>query len=191
MRKCLKDCQAEFTTFLKQYIAPRRPLRSAAVAVPLFQSQCLSVAPSVRPAAQAVFQTSAQRIQVRVGDSQQELDQLGFSRNAARPSVAFALVAQAWMPRIDTLAKALDLLTSDFVYVALHRRPKSHRSQNQTLGQVDRRQDSGDEGVDRRTQRKSPTRASRPTRFSTTTTPASLRVGQAIRRLWTRRVSRI
>jgi uncharacterized protein YecE (DUF72 family) len=31
-------------------------------------------------------------------------------------SVAFALVAQAWMPRIDTLAKALDLVTSDFFY---------------------------------------------------------------------------
>ena len=31
--------------------------------------------------------------------------------------VAFALVAQAWMPRIDTLAKALDLVTSDFAYV--------------------------------------------------------------------------
>jgi uncharacterized protein YecE (DUF72 family) len=31
-------------------------------------------------------------------------------------SVAFALVAQAWMPRIDTLAKALDLVTSDFCY---------------------------------------------------------------------------
>ena len=31
--------------------------------------------------------------------------------------VAFALVAQAWMPGIDTLAKALDLVTSDFAYV--------------------------------------------------------------------------
>jgi uncharacterized protein YecE (DUF72 family) len=31
-------------------------------------------------------------------------------------SVAFALVAQAWMPCIDTLAKALDLVTSDFFY---------------------------------------------------------------------------
>lgn len=31
-------------------------------------------------------------------------------------SIAFALVAQAWMPRIDILAKALDLATSDFVY---------------------------------------------------------------------------
>jgi uncharacterized protein YecE (DUF72 family) len=32
-------------------------------------------------------------------------------------SVAFALVAQAWMPRIDVLSKALDLVTGDFAYV--------------------------------------------------------------------------
>ena len=32
-------------------------------------------------------------------------------------SVAFALVAHAWMPGIDTLAKALDLITADFTYV--------------------------------------------------------------------------
>lgn len=34
-------------------------------------------------------------------------------------SVAFVLVSQAWMPRIDTLAKALDLdiVTADFAYV--------------------------------------------------------------------------
>lgn len=31
-------------------------------------------------------------------------------------SVAFALVAQAWMPGIDTLAKALDVVTADFCY---------------------------------------------------------------------------
>jgi uncharacterized protein YecE (DUF72 family) len=32
-------------------------------------------------------------------------------------SVGFTLLAQAWMPGIDTLAKALDLVTGDFCYV--------------------------------------------------------------------------
>ena len=32
-------------------------------------------------------------------------------------SVGFALLAQAWMPQIDTLAKALDLVTADFCYI--------------------------------------------------------------------------
>ena len=32
-------------------------------------------------------------------------------------SLAFALVAQSWMPPIDNLARALDLITSDFAYV--------------------------------------------------------------------------
>jgi uncharacterized protein YecE (DUF72 family) len=31
-------------------------------------------------------------------------------------SVAFALLAQAWMPGIDTLARALDVVTADFCY---------------------------------------------------------------------------
>jgi uncharacterized protein YecE (DUF72 family) len=31
-------------------------------------------------------------------------------------SVGFTLLAQAWMPPIDTLAKALDLVTADFCY---------------------------------------------------------------------------
>ena len=32
-------------------------------------------------------------------------------------SVAFVLTSKGWMPRIDTLAKALDIVTSDLAYV--------------------------------------------------------------------------
>ena len=61
--------------------------------------------------------------------------------------VAYALVAQAWMPSIDTLAKALDLVTSDFAYVRFMGDRKAIEAKTKRWDNVDRRQNSGNEGV--------------------------------------------
>jgi uncharacterized protein YecE (DUF72 family) len=53
-------------------------------------------------------------------------------------SVAFALIAQAWMPGIDTLARALDVVTADFCYARFVGDSKGHREQNSRLGQAHR-----------------------------------------------------
>jgi uncharacterized protein YecE (DUF72 family) len=51
-------------------------------------------------------------------------------------SVGFTLLAQAWMPRIDTLAKALDLVTGDFCYVRFMGDRKELESQNQRFDKL-------------------------------------------------------
>lgn len=51
-------------------------------------------------------------------------------------SVGFTLLAQAWMPRIDTLAKALDLVTGDFCYIRFMGDRKELESQMQKFDKL-------------------------------------------------------
>ena len=51
-------------------------------------------------------------------------------------SVSFALLAQAWMPRIDTLAKALDLVTADFCYVRFMGDRKAFEDKTQKFDRI-------------------------------------------------------
>ncbi len=51
-------------------------------------------------------------------------------------SVGFTLLAQAWMPRIDTLAKALDLVTGDFCYVRFMGDRQEQESKTETFDKL-------------------------------------------------------
>ncbi|HYY24228.1 MAG TPA: DUF72 domain-containing protein [Candidatus Udaeobacter sp.] len=51
-------------------------------------------------------------------------------------SVGFTLLAQAWMPNIDTLAKALDLVTADFCYVRFMGNRKDLESKTQRFDRI-------------------------------------------------------
>ena len=51
-------------------------------------------------------------------------------------SVAFALIAQAWMPGIDTLARALDVVTADFCYARFVGDRKAIESKTQDWGKL-------------------------------------------------------
>jgi uncharacterized protein YecE (DUF72 family) len=51
-------------------------------------------------------------------------------------SVGFTLLAQAWMPSIDTLAKALDLVTGDFCYVRFMGDRKELESKTQKFDRI-------------------------------------------------------
>jgi uncharacterized protein YecE (DUF72 family) len=51
-------------------------------------------------------------------------------------SIGFALLAQAWMPGIDTLAKALNLVTGDFCYVRFMGDRKSLESKTQKFDRI-------------------------------------------------------
>jgi uncharacterized protein YecE (DUF72 family) len=51
-------------------------------------------------------------------------------------SIGFALLAQAWMPGIDTLAKALNMVTGDFCYVRFMGDRKDLQSQTQKFDHI-------------------------------------------------------
>lgn len=115
--KVLKDCQAELTAFLNTIELLGDRLGPLLLQFPYFNR---NVFPSrepfeklLKPFLQALPKEFKFALEIR-NKNWLSWDFLELLRDH---SVAFALVAQAWMPRIDTLAKALDLLTADFAYV--------------------------------------------------------------------------
>jgi uncharacterized protein YecE (DUF72 family) len=68
-------------------------------------------------------------------------------------SVCFALVAHGWMPPIDNLTKAPDLITGDFVSARFIGDRRDIEARGHALGQADRRQNAEDVGTGQRTQK--------------------------------------
>ncbi|HUF40844.1 MAG TPA: DUF72 domain-containing protein [Verrucomicrobiae bacterium] len=115
--KVLQDCQAELTAFLQNISLLGDRLGPLLLQFPYFNKNAF---PSrqpfeklLRPFLAALPKEFKFALEIR-NKNWLSWDFLELLRDH---SVAFALVAQAWMPRIDTLAKALDLVTSDFAYV--------------------------------------------------------------------------
>lgn len=114
--KVLKDCQAEFTQFLRNISLLGDRLGPLLLQFPYFNR---NVFPSrepfeklLKPFLAALPKEFRFVLEIR-NKNWLSWDFLELLREHR---VAFALVAQAWMPPIDTLAKALDLVTSDFAY---------------------------------------------------------------------------
>ncbi|MGE5219427.1 MAG: DUF72 domain-containing protein [Chloroflexota bacterium] len=115
--KVLKDCQTEFTTFLKNIELLGDRLGPLLLQFPYFNRNVFpSRAPFeklLKPFLRALPKDFKFALELR----NKNWISWDFFELLRDHSVAFALVAQAWMPSIDTLAKALDLLTADFAYV--------------------------------------------------------------------------
>jgi uncharacterized protein YecE (DUF72 family) len=114
--KVLKNCQDEFTTFLRNMEILGDRLGPLLLQFPYFNQHIFpSRAPFERllkPFLKGLPKDFKFALEIR----NKHWISWDFLELLREHSVAFALVAQAWMPRIDTLAKALDLLTGDFVY---------------------------------------------------------------------------
>jgi uncharacterized protein YecE (DUF72 family) len=114
--KILVDCGAEFTTFLKNMELLGDRLGPLLLQFPYFNRNTF---PSrdpferrLRPFLAALPKEFKFALEIR----NKHWISWDFLELLRDHSVAFALVAQAWMPRIDTLARALDLVTADFAY---------------------------------------------------------------------------
>ena len=82
--KVLKDCQAEFTSFLNNISLLGDRLGPLLLQFPYFNRNAFPSREPFDNLLKPFLAESAQGIQVRLGNSQQELAQLGLSRNAAR-----------------------------------------------------------------------------------------------------------
>lgn len=115
-QKVLKDCQADLTAFLNNMALLGDRLGPLLLQFPYFNRNIFSSRQPfdklLRPFLAALPREFKFALEIR----NKNWISWDFFEMLRDHSVAFALVAQAWMPRIDTLAKALDLVTSDFVY---------------------------------------------------------------------------
>lgn len=115
--KVLKDCQAELTLFLQNISLLDDRLGPLLLQFPYFNR---TVFPSREPFDKLLkpfLRSLPKEFKFVVEIRNKNWISWDFLELLREHSIAFALVAQAWMPSIDTLAKALDLVTSDFAYV--------------------------------------------------------------------------
>jgi uncharacterized protein YecE (DUF72 family) len=115
--KVLKDCQSEFTTFLKSMELLGDRLGPLLLQFPYFNRNIFPSREPFEKRLRPFLQTLPKEFKFALELRNKNWLSWDFIELLREHSVAFALVAQAWMPRIDTLAKALDLVTSDFAYV--------------------------------------------------------------------------
>ena len=115
--KVLKNCQPELTNFLTNISVLGDRLGPLLLQFPYFNQNVFSSREPfdrlLRPFLKGLPKEFKFALEIR-NKNWISWDFLELLRDH---SVAFALVAQAWMPPIERLARALDVVTSDFVYV--------------------------------------------------------------------------
>jgi uncharacterized protein YecE (DUF72 family) len=115
--KVLKNCQAEFTSFLNNISLLGDRLGPLLFQFPYFNRNTFSSRQPFDNLLKPFLQCLPSGFKFALEIRNKNWLSWDFLEMLREHQVAFALVAQAWMPRIDTLAKALDLVTSDFAYV--------------------------------------------------------------------------
>lgn len=114
--KVLRNCATEFTTFLSTMELLGDRLGPLVLQFPYFNK---NVFPSRTPFERILrpfLKCLPKDFQFALEIRNKNWISWDFLELLREHSVAFALVAQAWMPGIDTLAKALDIVTADFCY---------------------------------------------------------------------------
>ena len=114
--KVLKDCQAEFTQFLKNISLLGDRLGPLLLQFPYFNRNAFPSREPFERLLKPFLAALPKEFKFALEIRNKNWLSWDFLELLREHQVAFALVAQAWMPPIDTLAKALDLVTSDFAY---------------------------------------------------------------------------
>lgn len=115
-QKVLKDCHADLTAFLSNMALLGDRLGPLLLQFPYFNRDLFSSRQPFDKLLRPFLAALPKEFNFAVEIRNKNWISWDFLEMLRDHSVAFALVAQAWMPRIDMLAKALDLVTSDFVY---------------------------------------------------------------------------
>jgi uncharacterized protein YecE (DUF72 family) len=114
--KVLRDCQSEFTNFLSNMELLGDRLGPLLLQFPYFNKNIFASREPFEKLLRAFMKMLPKDFHFALEIRNKNWITWDFVELLRDHSVAFALVAQAWMPRIDTLAKALDLVTADFCY---------------------------------------------------------------------------
>lgn len=114
--KVLKDCQTEFTNFLKTMDLLEDRLGPLLLQFPYFNQAAFPSRGHFEKLLRPFLKSLPAGYQFALEIRNKNWISWDFVEMLREHSVAFALVAQLWMPRIDKLAKALDVVTGGFCY---------------------------------------------------------------------------
>jgi uncharacterized protein YecE (DUF72 family) len=114
--KVLRECRSELTTFLCNIELLGDRLGPLLLQFPYFNRTVFASREPFERLLRAFLKTLPSGFQFALEIRNKNWITWDFLELLREHSVAFSLVAHAWMPRIDTLAKALDLVTVDFCY---------------------------------------------------------------------------
>ncbi len=132
-QKTLSDCQKELSTFLKTMEILGDKLGPLLLQFPYFNKNVFASREQFDKLLRPFLDSLPKEFRFSVEIRNKNWISWDFLELLRERSVGFTLLAQAWMPRIDTLAKALDLVTGDFCYVRFMGDRKELESKNQTF----------------------------------------------------------
>ena len=115
-QKVMKDCQRELTTFLNSLDLLGDRLGPLLLQFPYFNRNTFASRAQFDKLLQPFLKALPKDFNFALKIRNKNWISWDFLELLRDHSVAFVLVAQAWMPNIDVLARALDLLCADFFY---------------------------------------------------------------------------
>ena len=115
-QKVMQDCQHELTTFLNSVELLGDRLGPLLLQFPYFNQNAFASRAQFDKLLQPFLKTLPTEFKFAVEIRNKNWISWDFLEMLRDHSVAFVVVAQAWMPSIDVLARALDLLCGDFFY---------------------------------------------------------------------------
>ena len=116
-QKILRDCQKELSAFLQTMETLGDKLGPLLLQFPYFNKNTFASREQFDKLLRPFLDALPKGFQFSVEIRNKNWISWDFLELLRERSVGFTLLAQAWMPPIDTLAKALDLVTGDFCYV--------------------------------------------------------------------------
>ena len=115
-QKVMKDCQRELTTFLNSLDLLGDRLGPLLLQFPYFNRNSFASRAQFDRLLRPFLKTLPKEFKFAVEIRNKNWITWDLLEMLRDHSVAFVVVAQAWMPSIDMLARALDLLCADFFY---------------------------------------------------------------------------
>jgi uncharacterized protein YecE (DUF72 family) len=115
-QKLLRDCQKDLSSFLKVMEALGDKLGPLLLQFPYFNKNTFASREQFDRLLRPFLEGLPKGFRFAVEIRNKNWITWDFLELLRERSVGFTLLAQAWMPPIDTLAKALDLVTADFCY---------------------------------------------------------------------------
>ena len=135
-RKVLRDCRAELTAFLKAMEILGDHLGPLLLQFPYFNENTFVSRDDFEKLLRPFLRALPKEFQFALEIQNKNWISSDFLELLREHSVGFALLAKVLMPRIDTLAKELDVLTGDFCYVRFMGDRKGLETRTQTWDKV-------------------------------------------------------
>ena len=135
-QKVLKDCQREFTSFLNGMALLEERLGPLLLQFPYFNKNAFASRSQFEKLLRPFLKTLPKEFRFALEIRNKNWLTWDFHELLREHSVAFVVIAQAWMPSIETLAKALDIVTGEFCYARFIGDRKGIEAKTQKWGKL-------------------------------------------------------